>query len=81
MHMDELKARKIWFCWCYETRNGKRTKVPISAYGTPTGTNTSADRCGGYASAAPVFCKNICGFKRKSTAFMNISADYTRLGG
>ena len=39
MHMDELKARKIWFCWCYETRNSKRTKVPISAYGTPTGTN------------------------------------------
>ena len=39
MHMDELKAQKIWFCWNYETRNGKRTKVPISAYGTPTGTN------------------------------------------
>lgn len=39
MHMDELKAQKIWFCWNYETRKGKRTKVPISAYGTPTGTN------------------------------------------
>lgn len=39
MHMDELKAQKIWFCWNYETRNSKRTKVPISAYGTPTGTN------------------------------------------
>ena len=39
MHMDELKSQKIWFCWNYETRKGKRTKVPISAYGTPTGTN------------------------------------------
>lgn len=39
MHMDELMQQKIWFCWNYETRNGKRTKVPISAYGTPTGTN------------------------------------------
>ena len=39
MHMDELKAQKIWFCWNYETRNGKRTKVPVSAYGTSTGTN------------------------------------------
>lgn len=39
MHTDELKAQKIWFCWNYETRNGKRTKVPVSAYGTSTGTN------------------------------------------
>ena len=39
MHMQELKQQKIWFCWNYETRNGKRTKVPVSAYGTPTGTN------------------------------------------
>ena len=37
--MHELKAQPIWFCWNYETRKGKRTKVPISAYGTPTGTN------------------------------------------
>ena len=39
MHMNELMQQKIWFCWNFETRNGKRTKVPISAYGTPTGTN------------------------------------------
>lgn len=39
MHMDELMQQKIWFCWNFETRNGKRTKVPISACGTPTGTN------------------------------------------
>ena len=39
MYMDELKEKKIWFCWNYKTRNGKRTKVPVSAHGTPTGTN------------------------------------------
>ena len=39
MHMNELMQQKIWCCWNFETRNGKRTKVPISAYGTPTGTN------------------------------------------
>ena len=37
--MDTLKAQKIWFCWNFETRKEKRTKVPISAYGTRTGTN------------------------------------------
>lgn len=40
MHMDELKSQKIWLCWNYETRKGKRTKVPISASGTATGTNS-----------------------------------------
>lgn len=39
MHMDELKTQKIWFCWNYETRKGKKTKVPVSAYGTATGTS------------------------------------------
>ena len=39
MHMDELKAQKIWFCWNYETRKDKKTKVPKSAYGTATGTS------------------------------------------
>lgn len=39
MHMAELKQQKLWFCWNYEARSGKRTKVPVSAYGTPTGTN------------------------------------------
>lgn len=39
MHMAELKQQKLWFCWNYEARSGKRTKVPISVYGTPTGTN------------------------------------------
>lgn len=41
MHMDELKTQKIWFCWNYETRKGKKTKVPVSAYGTATGTNAA----------------------------------------
>ena len=40
MHMDELKSQKVWPCWNYETRKGKRTKVPISASGTATGTNS-----------------------------------------
>ena len=39
MFMDELIAQKIWFCWNYETRKGKTTKVPTSAYGTATGTS------------------------------------------
>lgn len=38
-NMTELKNQKIWFCWNYKKRNGKLTKVPISVYGTPTGTN------------------------------------------
>ena len=40
MHMDELKSQKVWLCWNYETRKGKRTKVPISASGTATGRNS-----------------------------------------
>ena len=39
MYMAELKQQKLWLCWNYETRSGKRTKVPVSAYGTLTGTN------------------------------------------
>ena len=40
MHMDELKSQKVWLCWNYETRKGKRTKVPISASDIATGTNS-----------------------------------------
>lgn len=40
MHMDELKSQKVWLCWNYETRKGKQTKVPISASGIATGTNS-----------------------------------------
>ncbi len=39
MHMDALMAQSIWFCWNYETRKGKKTKVPKSAAGKATGTN------------------------------------------
>lgn len=38
--MDELKAMPVWVCWNYALKNSKRTKVPVSAYGTATGTNT-----------------------------------------
>ena len=34
-----MKQQKIWLCWRYETRNGKRTKVPISTSGVPIGTS------------------------------------------
>ena len=37
--MEQLKAQRIWFCWNYEIRKGKQTKVPISAHGTATGVN------------------------------------------
>lgn len=39
MQLDELKDKKIWVCWNWGTRKGKKTKVPISAYGTETGTD------------------------------------------
>ena len=41
MHMKELMNMKIWFCWRYETRKGKKTKVPKSIYGTATGTSAA----------------------------------------
>jgi putative DNA primase/helicase len=28
---EELRRRKQWVCWRYETRDGKRTKVPVNA--------------------------------------------------
>ena len=38
--MQALKEKKIWMVWRYETRKGKRTKVPKSAVdGGPTGTD------------------------------------------
>lgn len=36
--MDELKEKKIWFCWNYkENADGKLTKVPISYKNAETG--------------------------------------------
>ena len=37
--LDELKQMKIWICWNYRDKDGRRTKVPVSANGTATGTN------------------------------------------
>ena len=38
--MKELKEMKIWFLWQWKPgKNGKPTKVPISANGTSTGTS------------------------------------------
>ncbi len=39
--MQELKAMKKWLCWNYAVVNGRRTKKPISAYGTATGTDAA----------------------------------------
>ena len=37
--LDELKQMKIWICWNFKEKDGRRTKVPVSANGTATGTN------------------------------------------
>lgn len=67
MHMDELKTQKIWFCWNYETRKGKKTKVPVSAYGTATGTNAAYEHTwvtyGEAAAAAQEHGNSGVGFK------------------
>ena len=39
--MQELKKRKIWVCWNYIVEKGQKKKKPISAYGTPTGTDAA----------------------------------------
>lgn len=39
MTIDNLKQQKIWVCWRYETRNDKRTKVPITPGGAAVGTS------------------------------------------
>ena len=40
MTLDELKEQKIWFLWNYALgKNGKKTKVPMSANGGITGTS------------------------------------------
>ena len=38
-YLDELKQMKVWICWNYMEKDGKRTKVPISASGNKTGTD------------------------------------------
>ena len=35
----ELKEQKIWLCWNFREKGGKRTKVPIAASGEKTGTD------------------------------------------
>ena len=37
--MNELKNLKIWICWNYKEKNGKRTKKPCAASGAKTGTD------------------------------------------
>lgn len=37
--MNDLQSRRIWLCWRYETRKGKRTKVPYAPSGCAVGTD------------------------------------------
>jgi len=39
--VQELMEQKIWICWNFAEVKGRRTKKPISAYDTPTGTNAA----------------------------------------
>jgi len=51
--LDKLKNMRIWFCWNFEMRKGKKTKVPYSARGKPTGTSPDhADQWVTYREAA-----------------------------
>ena len=38
-NMTELKQMKVWICWNFMEKGGRKTKVPISVQGTATGTN------------------------------------------
>ena len=38
--MEELKRKNVWVCWNYTEKDGKKTKVPFSALGGPTGTSS-----------------------------------------
>lgn len=38
-YLDELKQMKVWICWNFREKDGKRTKVPIAASGEKTGTD------------------------------------------
>lgn len=38
-NLSELKKQKIWLCWNYIEKDGRKTKVPCSPMGTATGTN------------------------------------------
>ena len=35
----ELKERRVWLCWNFREKDGKKTKVPIAASGEKTGTD------------------------------------------
>lgn len=38
-NFTELKEQKIWLCWNFREKGGKKTKVPIAASGEKTGTD------------------------------------------
>ena len=38
-HFTELKEQRIWLCWNFREKGGKKTKVPVAASGEKTGTD------------------------------------------
>lgn len=45
MSMESLKIQPIWLAWRYETKNGKRTKVPYQENGSKASTTDSKTWC------------------------------------
>ena len=43
-NLSGLKQMKIWLCWNFVEKDGRKTKVPCSAYGRATGTNPQYSR-------------------------------------
>lgn len=38
-YLGQLKCMRIWLCWNFVEKDGRKTKMPCSAFGTATGTN------------------------------------------
>lgn len=38
-NLGQLKSMRIWLCWNFVEKDGRKTKMPCSAFGAATGTN------------------------------------------
>ena len=38
-NLSELKQMKVWVCWNFIEKDGRKTKKPLAASGKATGTN------------------------------------------
>lgn len=45
-NLNALKQMKIWLCWNFAEKDGRKTKVPVAANGEKTGTNEALPRGG-----------------------------------